>query len=240
MNRYSNGAQEVQSQQSFSRFMSGIYAWVAGGLLISALTVFFLMYSYNPVSVAFWNLIVATNGMVIYGFIILELVLVFTFRFNPENIKSKANYVVKYLLYAMVNGITLSLVVFSYTDASVFNAFISTVGLFAVLSVIGFTTKKDLSKLGGILLSMLLGLIIASLVNIFFLHSSVGDLVLSIITVVIFVGLTAYDTQKCRYLYQEFAGSPLLSRLSIGLALELYLDFINLFLSILRIFGKRK
>lgn len=165
---YENSAQQYsETKQSFARFMSSIYAWVASGLLISTITVYLIIYSDNFLSVAFWKLL-------------------------------------------------------------------------AAMSIIGFTTKKDLSKLGGILLSMLMGLIIASLVNLFLLKSSAGDFILSIITIIIFVGLTAYDTQKCKVLYHKFSDQGILSRLVIGLALELYLDFINLFLSILRIFGNRK
>lgn len=238
---YENSTQQYsETKLSFARFMSSIYAWVASGLLISTITVYLIIYSDNFLSAAFWKLLAATNGMAIYGFIILELALVFTFRFNTANIKSVANYATKFILYSIINGITLSLIVFSYTNASVINAFVSTFGLFAAMSIIGFTTKKDLSKLGGILLSMLMGLIIASLVNLFLLKSSAGDFVLSVITIIIFVGLTAYDTQKCKVLYHKFSGQAILSRLVIGLALELYLDFINLFLSILRIFGNRK
>lgn len=230
----------IDAKRGFSKFMANVYAWMAIGVLLSASVVYLLLYTYTPIANAFWNLIISTDGMAIYGFIILELVLVFSFRFNPEKMKSPVNYALKFITYSIVNGITISVVLLAYTTASIFNAFISAFALFAVMSLIGFVTKKDLSSLGGILLSMLLGLIIASLVNVFFLQSGTADFILSIITVIIFVGLTAYDTQKCKTIYQQFGGTAAISSIAIGCALELYLDFINLFLSLLRIFGKRR
>lgn len=235
-----NQQKVMDSKSGFPQFMASIYAWMAGGILLSALIVYLLLYTYTPIANAFWNLITATNGMAFYGFIILELVLVFSFRFNPEKVKSPANYAVKFILYSIVNGMTLTLVLLAYTTASILNAFVSTFALFAVMSLIGFVTKKDLSSLGGILMSMLIGLIIASLVNLFFLQSTAADFILSIITVLIFVGLTAYDTQKCKKVYSYYGGTALASSVAIGCALELYLDFINIFLAILRIFGKRR
>lgn len=230
----------IETGKEFPQFMASVYAWMAGGILLSAWMVYLLLYTYTPFANAIWNLIISTNGMAIYGFLILELVLVFTFRFNPEKIKSPINYAVKFILYSLVNGITLSMILLAYTTASILNAFISAFALFAVMSLIGFFTKKDLSSLGGILLSMLLGLIITSFINLFFLQSSTAEFVLSIITVIIFIGLTAYDTQKLKVLYHHYGDTTILSSLAIGCALELYLDFINLFISLLRIFGKRK
>lgn len=230
----------VENGKGFPQFMASVYAWMAGGILLSAWMVYLLLYTYSPFANAIWSLIISTNGMAIYGFIILELVLVFTFRFNPEKMRSSLNYAVKFILYSLVNGITLSMILLMYTTASIFNAFVSAFGLFAVMSLIGFFTKKDLSSLGGILISMLLGLIITSLINVFFLQSSMADFILSIITVIIFIGLTAYDTQKLKVVYNQYGNTAIIGSLAIASALNLYLDFINLFISLLRIFGKRK
>lgn len=221
-------------------FMSKIYAWMAGGILLSALTVYTILYTFTPLANAFWWLMTVTNGWAIYGFIILELFLVFSFRFNPEKVQPTSNYALKFIAYSFVNGLTLAIVLLMYTEASIFNAFISTFALFGAMSIIGFITKKDLSKLGGILLSMLIGLIISSVINLFLFRSSTVDFVLSIITVLIFTGLTAYDTQKCKAIYATYGGTKSINGLAIVCALELYLDFINLFLGLLRIFGKRR
>lgn len=230
----------IDAGKGFPQFMARVYAWMAGGILLSAWMVYLLLYTYTPFANFIWNLIISTDGMAIYGFLILELVLVFTFRFNPEKMKSPANYAIKFVLYSLVNGITLSMILLMYTTASILNAFVSAFALFLVMSLIGFFTKKDLSSLGGILVSMLLGLIITSFINLFFLQSTMADFILSIITVIIFIGLTAYDTQKLKVVYHNYGDSTLINSLAIGCALELYLDFINLFIGLLRIFGKRK
>lgn len=230
----------VESGKGFPRFMTSVYAWMAGGILLSAWMVYLLLYTYTPFANAIWNLIISTNGMAIYGFLILELVLVFTFRFNPEKMRSSVNYAVKFILYSLINGITLSMILLMYTTASILNAFVSAFALFAVMSLIGFFTKKDLSSLGGILISMLIGLIITSFINLFLLQSGTADFILSIITVIIFIGLTAYDTQKLKVVYHQHGDTAILGSLAIACALNLYLDFINLFISLLRIFGKRR
>lgn len=232
--------EKLEVKSGFPSFMSKIYAWMAGGILLSTVTVYTILYTFSPIANAFWNLMEATNGWAAYGFIILELVLVFSFRFNPEKMQHTANYATKFLAYSIVNGVTLAIILLMYTEASILNAFISTFALFVVMSAIGFITKRDLSKLGGILFSMLIGLIIASVINLFLLRSSTADFILSIITVIIFTGLTAYDTQKCKAIYAQYGETTTVSSLAIICALELYLDFINLFLGILRIFGNRK
>ena len=145
---------------------------------------------------------------------------------------------VLYTVYSFLTGMTFSILVLAYTGTSIALTFFVTAGMFAVMAVIGLTTDKDLTKIGSICLMGLVGIILASIVNIF-LGNSMFDLIISVIGVVIFVGLTAYDTQKIK---QMAAYSTDMTENSLALfgAFQLYLDFINLFLKLLRIMGKRK
>jgi len=135
-------------------------------------------------------------------------------------------------------GVTMSCIFLAYTQSSIASTFFITAGTFAVMSVYGFTTKKDLTSIGGLLIMALVGLIIASLVN-YFLKSSMFDLIISCIGVLIFVGLTAYDTQKIKALMNQ-ENTEENQKMAIVGSLMLYLDFINLFLFLLRIFGRRR
>jgi FtsH-binding integral membrane protein len=138
-----------------------------------------------------------------------------------------------FMAYAATVGVTFSIIFLTYTSTSIMRVFFITASMFAIMAFIGYTTKKDLSKLGMLLLMGLIGIIIASLVNIF-LKSSGLELVISYIGVVIFLGLTAYDIQKIKKIYAQFGNAGNLAVLG---ALSLYLDFLNLFLFLLRIFG---
>lgn len=144
-----------------------------------------------------------------------------------------------FIAYSYINGILLSMVFLLYTTASVFVIFVVTAGLFAIMALIGIVTKTDLSKMGNILLMGLIGVIAISLVNMFLLKSNALDFAVSVVGVLIFVGLTAYDTQKIKKMSLYSDGHNVLS-LSILGAFNLYLDFINLFMYLLRIFGKKR
>ena len=147
-----------------------------------------------------------------------------------------------FLLYALINGLTLSVIFFAYEIGTITQAFAASALTFGAMSVFGATTKKDLSSLGGILFMGLIGLIIASIVNAFWANSTM-DAIITYIGVFIFVGLTAYDTQKIKAMTAavESGGNVALTRkIAILGALTLYLDFINLFLYILRLFGRRR
>lgn len=145
-----------------------------------------------------------------------------------------------FLVYCFMTGVTLSAIFLVYTTASIINAFFIAAATFGVMSLYGMITKVDLSKMGQILIMGLFGIIIASVVNMF-LRSPATDFIISIVAVLIFVGLIAYDTQKLRAMSsQVHAGSEGEEKLSIMGALTLYLDFINLFLQLLRLFGKRR
>ncbi|MEE2698315.1 MAG: Bax inhibitor-1/YccA family protein [Pseudomonadota bacterium] len=141
--------------------------------------------------------------------------------------------------FAAVMGLSLSNIFLTYTGASIARVFFIAAGTFAAMSLYGYSTKKDLSGLGSFLFMGLIGIIIASVVNMF-LQSSAMHFVISVLGVLIFVGLTAYDTQKIKNMYSEVDGSETASKKAIMGALTLYLDFINLFLMLLRLFGERR
>ncbi|MBS1635056.1 MAG: Bax inhibitor-1/YccA family protein [Bacteroidetes bacterium] len=143
-----------------------------------------------------------------------------------------------FFLYAAVNGVTFSVIIMSYTAASVAKVFASTCALFGVMAIAGYTTKADLTKMGSLLFIGLIGIIIATIINMFGQWSTLS-LIISILGVIIFTGLTAYDVQKIKEMSTYSDGSAMYQKLGVRGALTLYLDFINIFLYLLRLFGKR-
>ena len=180
-----------------------------------------------------------TNSAVLWGLIIGELALVFGLS-AAINKLSLPVATLMFVLYSVVNGATLSFVFLVYTSTSIVNVFLITAITFAVMAAYGYFTKKDLTSWGRMLFMALIGLIIASIVNIF-LKSSGMNMVISYIGVLVFVGLTAYDSQKIKEMLMQApdAGEGAQKIALLG-ALSLYLDFINLFIYLLRIFGKRE
>ncbi len=144
-----------------------------------------------------------------------------------------------FVAYSIVNGISFSFIFFIYNIGSIYKVFLSTAGLFAVMAIAGYTTKTDLTKLGSILMIGLIGIVVASLIN-FFMHRAQMDYIISILGVIIFTGLTAYDVQKIKNIGEQAGDSSEGKKYGIMGALTLYLDFINLFLFLLRLFGGRK
>jgi FtsH-binding integral membrane protein len=142
-----------------------------------------------------------------------------------------------FIAYSAINGISLSFIFMAYKIGTIYKVFASTAVLFGVMALLGATTKTDLTKMGSFLMMALFGMIIASLIN-YFTKSPMMDYIISIVGVIVFTGLTAYDVQKIKNMDDEFSGE---GRAKIGLmgALSLYLDFINLFLMLLRLFGRR-
>jgi FtsH-binding integral membrane protein len=144
---------------------------------------------------------------------------------------------VLFLVYSALNGLTLSVILLVYAHAVIASAFIITAGTFAAMSLYGFVTRRDLTSLGSLLFMALIGLILASIVNIF-IPATWLTMAINYLGVLIFVGLTAYDTQRLKYIALQTGNDPALAaRLSISGALKLYLDFLNLFLFILSILG---
>lgn len=176
--------------------------------------------------------------MLAYVVMFAPLIFVFAIGFGLNKLSYPA-LIGLFVAYAVVNGISFSFIFFIYNIGSIINVFLSTSALFAIMAIAGYTTKTDLTKLGSILKIGVIGIVVAMLIN-FFMHSAQVDYIISVLGVIIFTGLTAYDVQKIKNLGNEVSGSALANKLGIMGALTLYLDFINLFMFLLRLFGGRK
>ena len=220
----------IQERSGLNQFYAKVYAFVGLGIGLSALvsalmlTVFQTQLVYFLMHGRLW-LMIATFA---------ELGLVFVA--SSMAAKNSPAALPVFLVYSLLNGFTLSFVVAFYTPGTVLSAFVSSALLFFVMAAIGIFTKKDLSGMGRALMAALVGLIIAMIVNIF-LASGFFDYMISIAMVLVFSGLIAWDNQKIRYVYEQSRGQVATGWV-ISMALSIYLDFINLFLSILRIFGR--
>jgi FtsH-binding integral membrane protein len=179
------------------------------------------------------------NSGLIWGLIIAELVLVIALSAAIRKL-SLTVATIMFVIYSLINGVTLSSIFVAYEIKTIGTVFLITAATFGAMAVLGYTTKKDLSGMGRFMLIALIGVIIATLVNIFFLKSAGFDLLLSYAGVLIFAGLTAYDTQKIKEMCNSFEyADASAQKLALLGALSLYLDFINLFIYLLRIFGRR-
>ena len=220
----------IQERSGLNQFYAKVYAFVGIGIGLSALvsalmlTVFQAQLTYFLMHGRLW-LMIATFA---------ELALVFVA--SSMAAKNSPVALPVFLVYSLLNGFTLSFVVAFYTPGTVLSAFVSSALLFFVMAAIGIFTKKDLSGMGRALMAALVGLIIAMVVNLF-LANSFFDYMISIAMVLVFSGLIAWDNQKIRYVYEQSRGQVATGWI-ISMALSIYLDFINLFLSILRIFGR--
>ena len=220
----------IQERSGLNQFYAKVYAFVGLGIGLSALvsalmlTVFQAQLTYFLMHGRLW-LMIATFA---------ELALVFVA--SSMAAKNSPAALPVFLVYSLLNGFTLSFVVAFYTPGTVLSAFVSSALLFFVMAAIGIFTKKDLSGMGRALMAALVGLIIAMIVNLF-LANSFFDYMISVAMVLVFSGLIAWDNQKIRYVYEQSRGKVATGWV-ISMALSIYLDFINLFLSILRIFGR--
>ena len=204
------------------------FMWMFVGLMCTGITSLLVASNSAIVSLLF------SNSLAFFGLIIAELALVF---FLSARIQ-KLSYGVAlslFLLYAFLNGIMLSVIFLIYTASSISVTFFTTSVLFGVMAMYGITTKRDLTSVGSLALMALIGVILVSVVNLF-LKSDTLSYVISFVAIAIFIGLTAYDTQKIKRLAD--AGAP--ENMGVLGALTLYLDFINLFLNILRLLGRRR
>jgi uncharacterized protein len=211
-----------------------VYTWMGLGLLVTAFVAFITINSPALLELAM-------NRVVFFGAIIGELALVVGLSWGLQRMSPNVAAIM-FLVYAAVNGFTLSLIALIYTSSSIVGAFGTAAGLFAVMSVFAFTTKMDLSKWGSYLMMALIGLVIAMVVNMFVQSGPLG-FVISAVGVLLFTALTAYDTQKIKRMAAspELQANPSLAvKMSIIGALTLYLDFINLFLHLLRLTGQRR
>ncbi|MBF0787449.1 MULTISPECIES: Bax inhibitor-1/YccA family protein [unclassified Streptococcus] len=216
---------------AINRFFGKIYGLVAVGIGVSALVAYLSLTAFWP----FTRSLLLGSSFVIWLIMLAEIGLVFVAsRMAAQN--SPLAFPL-FLAYSVMNGFTFSIVLLAYTGTTVLTAFLSATLMFVVMAVIGLTTKKNLSAMGQALYAALFGVIIASLINLF-LASSGMSFVISIISVLIFSGLIAYDNQRIRYVFEETNGEVGQGWV-VSMALSLYLDFVNLFLSLLRIFGSR-
>jgi len=206
-------------------FMAGVYRWMTLGLAVTAGVA---LYTASNLQLA---MTVARN---VWPLIIVQFLLVLGLSFMAQRISGPVAALM-FLLYAALTGLTLSGIFFIYPIGSIGVAFLVTAGAFFALSVYGTVTKRDLSAWGTFLFIGLFGVVIASVVQIWW-HNPAFNFVLTLATVVVFAGLTAYDTQKLRALGAQMAGAGFTSLTIVG-ALKLYLDFLNLFLALLRLFG---
>lgn len=218
---------------AFSALMRKVFIWMALALVITGVT------AYGVATTPSLLIAIVTNKALFWGLIIAELALVFAVS-GAINRLSLATATLLFVLYSVVNGATLSVIFLAYSMPAIIQTFFITAGTFGVMALVGYTTKTDLTSLGKLLFMALIGLVIATVVNMF-VGSTGFDYILSYVGVLIFVGLTAYDTQKIKQMCMQApdAGEHMQKLALLG-ALSLYLDFINLFLDLLRIFGNNK
>lgn len=215
------------------RFMVRVYNWMGSGLALTGGMAWFT--STNEMML---NLLV-TQPMLYWGLFIVELGLVFYLAARVMQM-SETQAIGVFSLYAGLNGVTLAPLFLLYTNASLASTFLVTAGMFGAMSFYGYTTKKDLTSWGSFLFMGLIGIILASIVNIF-MQSSAIYWVVTYAGILIFVGLTAYDTQKIKEMnILGNEGTPEDTKEAVRGALSLYLDFINLFLMLLRVMGDRR
>ncbi|MDD6853803.1 MAG: Bax inhibitor-1/YccA family protein [Prevotella sp.] len=222
----------LEMQVAFPALMRKVYGWMALALVITGLTSYLVASSPGLMQMIF------ANRLVFWGMVIAEFAIVFVIsgRINRLSLVSATTW---FVVYSVLNGALLSFIFMVYTQTAITEVFFITAGTFGAMALIGSTTKRDLTKLGGILFMALIGLIIASVVN-FFVQSNTLDLIVSYVGVLIFVGLTAWDAQQIkRMLAMAPDAGEGAQKIALLGALNLYLDFINLFLYLLRIFGGR-
>ena len=235
MDRYPrNGSIVERANSGIQAYMAQVYGWMTCGLLLTA---FVSWYAANtPAIINF----IFSSQITFFGLIILQLGLVFVIS-GMVNRLSGTVATGLFMLYSALTGLTLSSIFIAYTYSSIASTFVVTAGMFGAMSVYGYTTKRDLSGLGSMLFMGLIGIVLASLVNIW-LKSPALMWAITYIGVLVFVGLTAYDTQKLKAMGEQLNADDRDSfrKYAIVGALTLYLDFINLFLMLLRIFGNRR
>ena len=219
----------IQERSGLNQFYAKVYAFVGIGIALSALVSALMLTTFQDVLVQL--MLNARIWLIVTGVVEVALVL---FASGLALRNSPTAFPI-FLLYSAVNGFSLSFIVSLYLPGTVLTAFISSAALFFVMAFVGVVIKKDLSGIGRALIAALFGLILAMVVNIF-LNSGLMDYIICIVMVLVFAGLIAWDNQKIRYVYEESDGQ-VATGWAISLALSLYLDFINLFLSFLRIFG---
>ena len=224
---------ELLLSRAFPALMRKVYVWMTLALIITGIT------AYGVATSPGLLMAIMTNKMLLLGIIVAEFALVIGLSAAIHKM-SLATATLMFVVYSVLNGLMLSSIFVVFTMSSIAQVFFITAGTFAVMAFVGYTTKKDLTSMGKMLFMALIGLIIATVVNMF-MRSSGLDLIISYVGVLVFVGLTAYDSQKIKQMLidAEDTGETTQKLALLG-SLTLYLDFINLFLYLLRIFGKRE
>ncbi len=227
--------QRTQVQVRVNAFVRSVYNWMAIGLALTGLSAFYVANSPEIQRTIFGS------GIVFFGLIIGQLALVFTISSRIYRMQASTATAL-FIIYSLLNGTTLSAIFLAYARSTITNAFFVCAATFVACSVYGYTTKRDLTSFGGFLMMGLFGIVIASLVNLFF-QSNAVSMVVSYIGVLVFIGLTAYDTQAIKNMAltqpADIDAGAVRKGAILG-ALKLYLDFINLFLMMLRIFGSNR
>ena len=231
-NYANNGYVDVVDTSAFAKLMRNVYVWMTLALAVTGLTAAYI--ANHP---GWMQASIETGLMWVLMIAELVLVVVLSARIHKMSFTTAG---IMFVAYSILNGATLSFIFLAYTMSSIATTFFITAGMFGGMALVGNFIKKDLSGMGRFLLMALIGLIIASVVNIF-LKSSGLDWVVSILGVLVFAGLTAYDTQKIKFMLRQYGTEVNESTMKIALlgSLTLYLDFINLFLYLLRFFGNR-
>ncbi len=234
MKSYYNNSRAIDRPTAFAMLMRKVYTWMALALAVTGLTAYYCAYNTNIVYA------IATNQLLFWGLIIAEFAAVFYLAARIERM-SFATAGIVFLVYSVLNGVFFSTIFLAYTLGSIASTFFITAGTFGAMSLVGYFIKKDLSALGRFLMMALIGVIIATVVNIF-IQSSGLMWICTYAGVLIFSGLTAYDTQKIKQMFLMHGAEMNESTMKLALmgSLTLYLDFINLFIYLLRIFGDRK
>ena len=232
-NFYNQVEERAQSNTlAFPALMSKVYLWMTLALVVTGMTAYYvastpaILYAIVSNQIAFWGLFIG------------ELVLVFVLSSRIMSL-SFVTASLMFVIYSIMNGVFFSFILLAYTEQSIATTFLITAGTFGAMSLFGFVTKRDLSTMGRILFMLLIGLIIATVVNIFMKAEGL-TLILNYAGVVIFVGLTAYDTQSIKQMLQEHGDKEGAEKIALLGSLSLYLDFINLFIYLLRFFGESR
>lgn len=225
----------ARSQAAFSALMRKLYSWMMLALVVTGLTAYYVASNENLLYSIF-----GANPALVWGLFIGEIVLVLILSAAINKLSFMAASLM-FIAYSVLNGVTMSVIFIAYTESSIVSTFFITAATFGAMSLYGYYTKSDLTSIGKYLFMALIGLVIATLVNLI-IGSTGLQMIISYIGVLIFVGLTAYDTQKIKNMFIEYGNevNEGTQKLAILGSLTLYLDFINLFLYLLRILGSRR
>ena len=229
-----NPVRNYTAKAAQATLLRNVYLWMTLALIITGFVAMYVAKSYTLVNM------MIQNSMMFWGVLIAEVALVWYLSARIYKM-SFTTATILFIVYSILNGVTLSILLLVYTASSIATTFFVTAGTFGTMAIFGYITKKDLTRIGSLCIMGVIGIIIASLVNLF-LQNSMMDMVISYIGVLLFVGLTAYDSQKIKRLLSgdDIEVNEVTQKIALMGAMTLYLDFINLFIYLLRILGDRK